>query len=68
MPASAAKSQSATRYDVHPGVAMVQKWIVELKPTTGRSLEEWFAVVKKDGPKEDSPEKYLATAVQYVEE
>jgi hypothetical protein len=101
MPASAAKSKSATRYDVHPGVAMVQKWIVELKPTTGRSLEEWIAVVKKDGPKdsqarrawlkskhklgtnsawwiadraegkgteEDSPEKYLATAVQYVEE
>ena len=32
MPASAAKSKSATRYDVHPGVAMVQKWIVELKP------------------------------------
>jgi hypothetical protein len=79
---------------------MVQKWIVELKPKTGRSLEEWIALVKKDGPKdsqarrawlkskhklgnsawwiadraegkgtkEDSPEKYLATAVQYVEE
>jgi hypothetical protein len=80
---------------------MVQKWIVELRPKTGRSLEEWIALVKKDGPKdsqarrawlkskhklgansawwiagraegkgteEDSPEKYLATAVQYVEE
>lgn len=99
MPTSAAKVSSL--YDVHPGVAMVQKWIAELKPKTGRSLEEWMATVKKDGPKEyrarrawlkskhklgsnsawwiaqraegkgdeeDTPEKYLATAKQYVEE
>jgi hypothetical protein len=50
MPRSAA--QTACRYDVHPGVAMVQKWIAELKPKTGRSLEEWVALVKKSGPKE----------------
>jgi len=101
MPASAAKAKSAPLYDVHPGVAMVQKWIAELKPKTGRSLEEWIALVKKDGPKdsqsrrswlkskhklgtnsawwiaervegkggeEDTPAKYLASAVQYVEE
>jgi len=98
-------SKTATKstflYDVHPGVAMVQKWITELKPKTGRSLEEWIAFVKKEGPKdyqarrawlkskhklgsnsawwiaeradgkgdeEDSPERYLATAVRYVEE
>ena len=99
MPKTATKS--TFRYDVHPGVAMVQKWIVELKPKTGRSLEEWIALVKKEGPKdyqarrawlkskhklgsnsawwiaeradgkgdeEDSPERYLATAVRYVEE
>ena len=99
MPKSAAKS--ASLYDVHPGVALVQKWIAELKPKTGRSLEEWIALVKKDGPKdcqprrawlkskhnlstnsawwiveraegkgeeEDSPEKYLVTAANYVEE
>lgn len=30
---------------------MVQKWIAELKPKTGRSLEEWITLVKKDGPK-----------------
>jgi Domain of unknown function (DUF5655)/Domain of unknown function (DUF4287) len=40
-------------YDVHPGVAMVQKWIAELKDKTGRSLEEWIAFAKKEGPKED---------------
>jgi len=50
MPKSAA--QSASLYDVHPGVAMVQKWVAELKPKTGRSLEEWIALLKKEGPKE----------------
>jgi hypothetical protein len=48
MPKPATKS--AAVYDVHPGVAMMQKWIAELKPKTGRTLEEWVALVKKDGP------------------
>ena len=99
MPKAAIKSSPL--YDVHPGVAMARKWIAELKPKTGRSLEEWIALVRKEGPKdyqarwvwlksqhklgtnsawwiaeradgkggeEDSPEKYLATAAEYVEE
>jgi Domain of unknown function (DUF5655)/Domain of unknown function (DUF4287) len=37
-------------YSVHPGVAMVQKWNQELPEKTGRSLEEWIALVKKLGP------------------
>lgn len=41
------------KYDVHPGVAMVQKWVAELKAKTGRSLEEWIALAKKDGPKNE---------------
>ncbi len=49
--ASAAKSES--QYGVHPGVAKVQKWIADLKEKTGRSLEEWIAVAKKEGPKDD---------------
>jgi len=49
MPKSAA-TKSACDYDVHPGVAMVQKWRAELKPKTGRTLEEWIELVKKDGP------------------
>jgi hypothetical protein len=51
-----AKAGAATgkiKYDVHPGVAMVQKWVGELKEKTGRSLEEWIALAKKEGPKED---------------
>jgi hypothetical protein len=51
-----AKAGAATgkiKYDVHPGVAIVQKWVGELKEKTGRSLEEWIALAKKEGPKED---------------
>src|SRR5208337_3297847 len=55
MPKSAAKT--ASLYDVHPGVAMVQKWIADLKPKTGRSLDEWIALLKKDGPKDYHPRR-----------
>ena len=46
-----AKTQAV--YDVHPGVGMVQKWVAELKEKTGRSLEEWLALVEKEGPKDE---------------
>ncbi len=44
---------SKAKYDVHPGVAMVQKWVGELSEKTGRSLEAWIALAKKDGPRDD---------------
>jgi Domain of unknown function (DUF5655)/Domain of unknown function (DUF4287) len=50
MPRSATRISS--QYDVHPGVAMVHKWSAELKPKTGRSLDEWIVLVRKDGPKD----------------
>src|ERR1700678_801158 len=37
-------------YAVHPGVALVQKWIKDLPEKTGRSLEQWMALTKRDGP------------------
>jgi uncharacterized protein DUF5655/uncharacterized protein DUF4287 len=37
-------------YSVHPGVVMVQKWMKELPEKTGRSVEEWIALVQKSGP------------------
>jgi len=37
-------------YGVHPGVAMVQKWISDLPAKTGRTLDEWMAFIKKSGP------------------
>lgn len=48
MPRTANPTKSL--YGVHPGVAMMQKWIAELKEKTGRSLDEWLALVKKSGP------------------
>ena len=53
--ASLAKSESL--YGVHPGVAMVQKSMAELKEKTGRSLEEWIALVKKEGPKDEKSQR-----------
>jgi len=46
-------AKSKTVYDVHPGVAMVQKSLAELKENTGRSLKEWIAIVNKEGPREE---------------
>ncbi len=37
-------------YGVHPGVAMTVKWIGELKQKTGRTLEDWLKLTKKEGP------------------
>jgi hypothetical protein len=40
-------------YSVHPGVLMTQKWIGELKQKTGRPLEEWLKLIKKEGPADE---------------
>lgn len=37
-------------YSVHPGVAMVQRWIETLPEKTGRSLEEWIGLIQREGP------------------
>lgn len=37
-------------YSVHPGVAQMQKWVNELPQKTGRSLEQWIALIKSSGP------------------
>ncbi|MDE3166206.1 MAG: DUF4287 domain-containing protein [Acidobacteriota bacterium] len=37
-------------YSVHPSVAMVRKWTAGLKDSTGRSLDDWLACIRKDGP------------------
>ena len=49
-------------YDVHPSLAMVQKWLAALKEKTGRSMEEWIALVKKEGPRDEkSRREWLKT-------
>jgi Domain of unknown function (DUF5655)/Domain of unknown function (DUF4287) len=53
MARAAKKTAGRSLYSVHPAVAMVQKWIVDLKGKTGRTLEEWIAVVKESGPDDE---------------
>lgn len=44
---------SKSLYSVHPGVAMVQKWIETLPEKTGRSLDEWMEFIKNNGPADE---------------
>jgi hypothetical protein len=48
----AKKTDAKITYSVHPGVAMIQKWVNELKGKTGRTLQEWCAYIVKEGPDE----------------
>jgi hypothetical protein len=50
MAKTATKAAQKSIYSVHPGVTMVQKWMAELKQKTGRTLEEWLKLIKKEGP------------------
>jgi hypothetical protein len=50
MAKTATRTAKKSLYGVHPGVVMTQKWIGELKQKTGRSLDEWMKVIKKEGP------------------
>jgi hypothetical protein len=53
MAKTATSTAKKSIYGVHPGVLMTQKWIAELKLKTGRSLDEWLRVIKKEGPPEE---------------
>jgi hypothetical protein len=53
MARAAKKSAGQSLYSVHPGVAMMQKWIAELKDKTGRTLEEWVALARAEGPADE---------------
>jgi hypothetical protein len=39
-------------YDVHPGVEWTRRWMEGLKGKTGRTEEEWRALVRRSGPKD----------------
>lgn len=51
MPSSASRSKAG--YDLHPSVLMAQKTLAGLKDKTGRTLEEWIRLVKKEGPADE---------------
>jgi len=50
-------AESKSLYSVHPGVLMTQKWVSTLKDKTGKSLDEWLAVVKESGPKTEKDQR-----------
>ena len=49
MPATGKQLANST-YDVHPGLAMYQNSLTTLKQKTGRTMDEWIKLVKKEGP------------------
>src|SRR5690349_239641 len=49
MPATR-KQRAPSTYDVHPSLGMYQSSLAALKQKTGRSLEEWIKLVKKEAP------------------
>jgi Domain of unknown function (DUF5655)/Domain of unknown function (DUF4287) len=46
----AVRRKSASSYDVHPGVAMVENIMAGMKQKTGRSVEEWIQLIEKQAP------------------
>ena len=50
---AARPKKSPSIYSVHAGVIMVQKWISERKRKTCRSLGEWMASAKQEGPPDE---------------
>ena len=47
------KMSSPHLFDIHPSLTMVQNVIAGMKQKTGRSLEEWVKLVKKEGPADE---------------
>src|SRR3954469_24725130 len=50
-----AKAQSVKQslYSVHPGVAMVQKWIADLPTKTGKTLDQWIGALRSEAPPDE---------------
>jgi hypothetical protein len=56
-------AKTKSLYGVHPSVGMSQKLAATLKQNTGRSLEEWLALVQKSGLKTENERRaWLKTA------
>ncbi len=41
-------------YSVHPSIRYAQAVVAGMKDKTGRSIDEWIALVRKSGPKDDA--------------
>lgn len=51
--AKAAAAKTESLYGVSPSVFTFQNWAAGLKEKTGRSLDQWVALVQKEGPKDE---------------
>jgi hypothetical protein len=49
--------KSGGLYSVHPSLAYAQSIIAGMKAKTGRSLEEWIAFTKKNGPQTEAEQR-----------
>lgn len=58
-----AKRMRASLYSVHPSVAYARTILGNLKGKTGRSLEEWVALVEAEGPRDESGRRTWLTKV-----
>src|SRR5262249_31493516 len=59
MPRSSTKKKKSL-YGVHPGGAMMQKWIAEIPEKTGKALEQGNADIRKRGTAEQkAPREWL---------
>ena len=50
MPRTSKAKPTRSPYSAHPGVAMVQNMLAQLKERSGRDLDEWVALIRKEGP------------------
>jgi hypothetical protein len=50
-------AKSKAIYRIHPSVATVQKWFAGIWKETGHSMEEWLALVKKEGRTSADPQR-----------
>lgn len=53
-PKSSLPPYSVNPYSVHPSVQMVQTWVATLPAKTGRSLEEWLELIRRQGPETEA--------------
>ena len=51
---AAQPEQGKSLYSVHPSLILLQNWIASLREKTGRSLDQWVVLVKKESPKDAS--------------
>jgi hypothetical protein len=55
--AKATAKRTQIVYSVHPAVAHLEALVNKLPQNTGRSLQEWIALIKESGPAAESEQR-----------